>query len=167
MPPGAPFNSFLNPYPIRVDAFATPIGDLSFKPPALHLLTHTHSDHIVGLSSQSFAGLVVCSETAKEMLLRYEVTKDRINYDNGVINHKRRSYSHLRIDSALVNGRADHSCARDLLVGRCQPALTDRHALTHPKRAIPLNTPTEFELSATLTVRITAIDANHCPGAVM
>jgi len=46
-------------------------------------------------------------------------------------------------------------------------AIVDFRKLTHGQKAIPLNTPTEFELSATLKVRITAIDANHCPGAVM
>ncbi|KAG0700188.1 hypothetical protein DFH29DRAFT_807916, partial [Suillus ampliporus] len=35
------------------------------------------------------------------------------------------------------------------------------------KHTVPLNTPTEFELSLTETVTITLIDANHCPGAVM
>jgi hypothetical protein len=35
------------------------------------------------------------------------------------------------------------------------------------KHTVPLNTPTEFELSPTETVTITLIDANHCPGAVM
>ncbi|KAE9393271.1 hypothetical protein BT96DRAFT_1023091 [Gymnopus androsaceus JB14] len=55
MPPGAPFNSFALPYPIRVDAFSA-ISPSSPKPhnAVLHLLTHTHSDHIVGLQAKSF-----------------------------------------------------------------------------------------------------------------
>lgn len=149
MPPGAPFDSVILPYDcIRVDAFATP-NRADFKHPALYLLTHTHSDHLVGLDAKSFGGIVVCSETAKEMLLRLERTNDRIDYDNDVTLHKGRPYSHLKIEPKLVRGKLDYSHARDLL------------------RAIPLNKPTEFKLSPTLTVWITAIDANHCPGAVM
>ncbi|KPI44217.1 Protein artemis [Cyphellophora attinorum] len=34
-------------------------------------------------------------------------------------------------------------------------------------RALPLHTPTMIELSPKLTINVTLIDANHCPGAVM
>lgn len=34
-------------------------------------------------------------------------------------------------------------------------------------RPLPLQTPTVLELSPKLTIRVTLIDANHCPGAVM
>lgn len=113
MPPGAPFDSVILPYDcIRVDAFATP-NRADFKHPALYLLTHTHSDHLVGLDAKSFGGIVVCSETAKEMLLRLERTNDRIDYDNGVTLHKSRPYSHLKIEPKLVRGKLDYSHARD------------------------------------------------------
>ena len=118
MPPGAPFDSFILPYPIRVDSFATPKGTPNFKHPALYLLTHTHSDHVVGLDAKSFGGIVVCSETAREMLLRTERANDRIDYDNGLVRQKTRPYSHLKIEPRLVGGKLDYSHARDLLVGR-------------------------------------------------
>jgi Cft2 family RNA processing exonuclease len=35
------------------------------------------------------------------------------------------------------------------------------------QRPIPLNTPTEIELTPRRRVRVTLLDANHCPGAVM
>lgn len=35
------------------------------------------------------------------------------------------------------------------------------------KRPIPLNTPTEIELTPRLRIRVTLLDANHCLGAVM
>ncbi|KAE9393280.1 hypothetical protein BT96DRAFT_999590 [Gymnopus androsaceus JB14] len=55
MPPGAPFNLFALPYPIRVDAFSA-ISPSSPEPhnAVLHLLTHTHSDYTVGLQAKSF-----------------------------------------------------------------------------------------------------------------
>ncbi|PVG04680.1 hypothetical protein CPB86DRAFT_721045 [Serendipita vermifera] len=149
MPVGAPYHSFIRPYPIRVDAFATPADVQDFPPPALYLLTHTHCDHINGLASRAFGGMVVCSTVAKEMLLRWEPSAERVEYDRGLRASKCLPCSHLKILPTRNNGKMDYTFARDLL------------------RAIPLNTPTTFELSATLTVQVTAIDANHCPGSVM
>lgn len=34
-------------------------------------------------------------------------------------------------------------------------------------KSLPLNTPTEIELDPNRTIRVTLLDANHCPGAVM
>jgi Cft2 family RNA processing exonuclease len=39
--------------------------------------------------------------------------------------------------------------------------------LTSFQRPIPLNTPTEIELTPIKKIRVTLIDANHCPGSVM
>jgi hypothetical protein len=116
MPAGAPHHSFLRPYPIRVDAFATPEGDPQFVPPALHLLTHTHTDHLTGLSARSFGGMVVCSRVAKEMLLRWEPAKERVAFDRGEIASKVRPCEHLKIEPTVVRGKADYTFARDLLV---------------------------------------------------
>lgn len=41
------------------------------------------------------------------------------------------------------------------------------HILSLKKRPIPLNTPTEIELTPRLRIRATLFDANHCLGAVM
>lgn len=35
------------------------------------------------------------------------------------------------------------------------------------QRPIPLNTPTEIELTPRQSIRVTLVDANHCAGAVM
>lgn len=116
MPPGAPYHSFIRPYPIRVDAFATPDGAANFTPPALYLLTHTHTDHIVGLSSLSFGGVVVCSPAAKEMLLRWEPSAERVEFDLKKRKSKFRPCSHLRIKPTVKEGKQDFTFARDLLV---------------------------------------------------
>ncbi|KAG1780545.1 beta-lactamase-like protein [Suillus placidus] len=140
MPPGTPYASFALPYPIRVDCFTcTAHLPAPYNTPALYLLTHSHTDHIVGLSSKSFAARLVCSPDTKEMLLRHEIYLERAKKDAGEV--ATRTFAHLKVEGGVFR--------RDLL------------------HAVPLNTPTEFELSSTETVTITLIDANHCPGAVM
>jgi DNA cross-link repair 1C protein len=114
MPPGTPYNSFALPYSIRVDAFAA-----LESVPALHLLTHTHSDHIVGLSSKSFAATVICSPDAKEMLLRHELYSERALYQTEVRAEKTRTFAHLRVEPRKrQDGTMFYTGSRDLLV-RC------------------------------------------------
>ncbi|KAG1718369.1 beta-lactamase-like protein, partial [Suillus lakei] len=127
------------PLSIRVDCFTcTAHLPAPYNTPALCLLTHSHTDHILGLSSKSFAARVVCSRH-KRVLLRHEIYLERAKKDAGEV--ATRTFAHLKVEGGALR--------RDLL------------------NAVPLNTPTEFELSPTETVTITLIDANHCPGAVM
>lgn len=117
MPPGAPHHSFLGPYRIRVDDFSTP-RDAPFETPALQLLSHTHSDHVTGLSAKSFGTRIVCSIDAKHMLLNGEPAKERIAYDNGEKTEKKKPYAHLKIDPVLTaSGKWERTHSRDLLVG--------------------------------------------------
>ncbi|PFH48640.1 hypothetical protein AMATHDRAFT_5610 [Amanita thiersii Skay4041] len=148
MPPGTPFDSFVPPYRIRVDDFTQ--GPSKDRQAALHLLTHTHSDHINGLASKSFGYTIYCSKDAKEMLLRHEVFREREMYQMKLKAEKTRTFSHLKVDPILRHdGSVFDLCSRDLL------------------KVLPLNTPTTIELSSNEEVTLTLIDANHCPGAVM
>ncbi|KAI6044737.1 beta-lactamase-like protein [Pisolithus marmoratus] len=152
MPTNTPYHSFALPYPIRVDNFTDTVNDLPspYNRPALHLLTHTHSDHLIGLASKSFGYQIICSPDAKEMLLRHEVYAERSLFDHEYRAQKTKTYSHLKVEPCVMpNGERFYAGSRDLL------------------RAVPLHTPTEFELYDNETVSITLIDANHCPGAVM
>jgi DNA cross-link repair 1C protein len=114
MPPGTPHNSFVPPYRIRVDNFA---ASATGENAALHLLTHTHSDHINGLSAQSFGYTVICSSDAKEMLLRHEVFGERALLEQELRAEIMRTYSHLKIGPFLrPDGSVDRQGSRDLLV---------------------------------------------------
>ncbi|KAH7878102.1 uncharacterized protein C8R40DRAFT_1168145 [Lentinula edodes] len=151
MPPGAPFNSFALPYPIRVDCFSA-ISPSASEPhnAALHLLSHTHSDHIVGLQAKSFSHTVACSASAKEMLLKYEPYRERALHEEEYRAEHSHTFRHLKVPPYICsNGEAVFYGAKDLL------------------KVFPMNTPTEVELDGEKKVTITLFDANHCPGAVM
>jgi DNA cross-link repair 1C protein len=118
MPTGTPFNACIPPYNIRVDDFASSavLEELGMTP-ALHLLTHTHSDHINGLSAKSFGHTVYCSQDAKEMLLRHEVFAERELHELELRAEKVRTYSHLKVDPLLFpDGTMYYTGSRDLLV---------------------------------------------------
>jgi glyoxylase-like metal-dependent hydrolase (beta-lactamase superfamily II) len=115
MPTGTPYLSFVLPYPIRVDDFTFS----SHYPliPALHLLTHAHSDHTNGLASKSFGYTVICSQDTKEMLLRHEVGTERTLHDMKLRVEKTRTFGHLKVDPIRrKDGRVDFHGSRDLLV---------------------------------------------------
>lgn len=116
MPPGTPFNSFITPYPIRVDEFTVP-RDGSLTVAALHLLTHTHSDHIIGLNAKSFGSLIICSQDAKEMLLRHETYMARRFKESELFIERVRTFSHLKTtnDASEIAAHNDPH-AYDLLV---------------------------------------------------
>jgi hypothetical protein len=115
MPTGTPYNSFILPYPIRVDEF-TSVSNLKTVP-ALHLLTHTHSDHVKGLSAKSFASTVICSPDAKEMLLKHEIYTERAMHAQEMRAQHVRTYEHLKVDRIKrKDGTLLHAGSRDLLV---------------------------------------------------
>lgn len=116
MPPGTPYNSFIVPYPIRVDEFSVPRDD-SLTVAALHLLTHIHSDHVKGLNAKSFSSVVICSKDAKEMLLRHETYLARCLRENELVIERARTYSHLKTTSDISDITAHNEPhAYDLLV---------------------------------------------------
>lgn len=115
MPTGTPYSSFVAPYDIRVDDFSDPTN-LPTRP-LLHLLSHTHSDHINGLSSKHFGQTVYCSVDAKEMLLRHEVYAERQLKETGARTEIIRTFQHLKVKPfKLSDGSVVNHGARDLLV---------------------------------------------------
>lgn len=65
-------------------------------PPAqLYLLTHVHSDHLIGLSD-TFTGHIICSPDTKRMLLKLESEKERDLVVKGSKERPRRKYEGLK-----------------------------------------------------------------------
>lgn len=117
MPRGSPYNSFVWPYAIRVDQFSDSSSLTTV--PLLHLLSHTHTDHIQGLSAKSFGYAVYCSQDAKEMLLRHEVLAERQLREKDVRAENIRTFKHLKVKPlTLGDGTVFYSGSRDLLVSQ-------------------------------------------------
>ena len=115
MPSGTPYDAFISPYPIRVDDFADTATLQTV--PALYLLTHTHSDHINGLSAKSFSGTIFCSHDAKEMILRHEVYAERALKEMDIRAENVRTFQHLKVAPKMLgDGTLCHHGSRDLLV---------------------------------------------------
>jgi hypothetical protein len=117
MPTGTSYDSFVAPYPIRVDDF-TSANNLKTKP-ALHLHTHTHWDDVRGLSAKSFVSAVVCSPDAKEMLLKHEVYAERALHVQQIRAQGTRTYAHFKVDpTKRLDGRMLYVGSCDLLVSK-------------------------------------------------
>ena len=125
MPPGTPYNSMIQQYAIRVDQFS---DSASLKIiPLLHLLSHTHSDHISGLSSKSFGHRIICSRDAKEMLLRHEVFAERHLRQMEIRAENVRTFRHLQVPPrATDDGIVDYNGSRDLLVSQPSTMCAER-----------------------------------------
>ena len=136
MPPGTPYNPFVLPYRIRVDDFGQSTTQDSAA--ALHLLSHTHSDHINGLSAQSFGYTVICSKDAKEMLLRHEVYAERELHELNLRAEKARTYSHLKVDPRTQpDGTTYYVGSRDLLVSSGRSLCAYVLTIFHCRRRFP------------------------------
>jgi DNA cross-link repair 1C protein len=135
MPTGTPYESFVLPYPIRVDDFAETTTLQTV--PALYLLSHTHSDHINGLAAKSFASIVFCSVDAKEMLLRHEVYAERALKQMDVRTECVRTFQHLKVSpKVLGDGKLCYHGSRDLLV-RSSHAFRDQTIKTYFRNHFP------------------------------
>ncbi|CAE6446404.1 unnamed protein product [Rhizoctonia solani] len=91
-------------------------------------------------SGQGSPTYVSTSAGDKAYMSWNESVDNRINFDNGAISQRKRTFA------ALQRGGRNH---RDLLL------------------TLPLNTPTKLDIGPNETAIVTLLDANHCPGSVM
>ncbi|KGB77315.1 hypothetical protein CNBG_3153 [Cryptococcus deuterogattii R265] len=119
-----------------------------YQPPRaqLFLLTHTHADHVVGLTSD-FTGHIICSPDTKRMLLGLEPEKERQWLDKGIRETKVKRFGGLAAKRGID----------EKIVDRIE--------------ALPYGQPKIFTLGyendKPQEVTITLLDANHCPGSTM
>ncbi|KAI9660767.1 MAG: hypothetical protein M1831_003459 [Alyxoria varia] len=86
------FNGFVQEFPqIRIDYFRTLPGR---PPPLACLLSHIHSDHLLGLDSLK-SPFVYCSPATRHLLLRLEKYPHRMNFAKGILECRKQTYRHL------------------------------------------------------------------------
>ncbi|SPO21214.1 uncharacterized protein UTRI_00691 [Ustilago trichophora] len=132
-------------------------GQTHFDKPLLYLLTHIHTDHLKGLDRPGITAPIYCSAATKELLLKYERQKTRIEKDRDGTHSKNigvvRPYAHLRVTD-------DHATVRAKLSGFQSTSLD----LLQP---LPYNVPTKVQYSPMSTVILTLIESNHMFGGAM
>lgn len=148
------FDGFVAEFPdIRIDRFRdatltrpapdSPQEQSTRRPPALaFLLSHAHSDHLVGLQSCRSA-FIYCSAATREIVLRLERRSHRLMFAPGGVLVAEKGAKALQ--------RQGREYAR--LAGQLKP--------------LPLDTPVTIELAPGRTIQVTLFSANHCAGAVM
>ncbi|SPO20292.1 uncharacterized protein UTRI_00691_B [Ustilago trichophora] len=132
-------------------------GQTHFDKPLLYLLTHIHTDHLKGLDRPGITAPIYCSAATKELLLKYERQKTRIEKDRDGTHTKNisvvRPYAHLRVTE-------DHATAKAKLSGFQSSSLD----LLQP---LPYNIPTKVQYTPMSTVTLTLIESNHMFGGTM
>ncbi|ORY88214.1 hypothetical protein BCR35DRAFT_312978 [Leucosporidium creatinivorum] len=144
-------HGFIKEFPwIRVDAFnggddPGRLNPFTGKAPFVHLLTHAHTDHIQGLDSPNFQGRIYTTAVTKHLLLNTMEAGERVRHEE--LPHARKVLKFANLRKRSLKGKG--GSAMDLV------------------REIPLDTPQLIEGPDNASVLVTAIDANHCPGACM
>ncbi|KAJ8066587.1 hypothetical protein OCU04_005635 [Sclerotinia nivalis] len=89
------FGGYMPEFPdIRVDYFRQIPGRTS---PLACFLSHVHNDHLVGLDNDRVKlPFVYCSAATKEILVRLEKRRDRLNLAQGILEKEKRTYKHLK-----------------------------------------------------------------------
>lgn len=77
-----------------VDHFRQIIGRTA---PLACFLSHVHSDHLEGLDNDRIKlPFVYCSAATREILLRLEKRRDRLNLAQGILEKEKKTYKHLK-----------------------------------------------------------------------
>ncbi|KAB8304766.1 hypothetical protein EYC80_004115 [Monilinia laxa] len=89
------FNGYIPEFPdIRVDHFRNIPGRSA---PLACFLSHVHSDHLDGLDNDRIRlPFVYCSAAIKEILVRLEKRRDRLNLAKGILEKEKKTYKHLK-----------------------------------------------------------------------
>lgn len=87
------FDGLVAEFPnIRIDYFR---NHTEIPTPAACFLSHTHSDHLLGLETLK-SPFVYCSAATRRLLLRMEKYPHRINFTKGVLEARKQTFKHLK-----------------------------------------------------------------------
>ncbi|KAJ1587267.1 hypothetical protein NDA15_003834 [Ustilago hordei] len=128
-----------------------------FDKPLLYLLTHIHTDHLKGLDRPGITAPIYCTHATKQLLLKYEHQKTRIEKDRDGTHTKHigvvRPYAHLRVSDTHANAKAKLSGYQSTSLDLLQP--------------LPYNVPTKVQYTPKGSVMLTLIESNHMMGGCM
>ncbi|KAJ1032360.1 hypothetical protein NDA18_000846 [Ustilago nuda] len=128
-----------------------------FDKPLLYLLTHIHTDHLKGLDRPGTTAPIYCTHATKQLLLKYERQKTRIEKDCDGTHTKHigvvRPYAHLRVSDTHANAKAKLSGYQSTSLDLLQP--------------LPYNVPTKVQYTPKSSVMLTLIESNHMMGGCM
>lgn len=132
-------------------------NQIHFDKPLLYLLTHIHTDHLKGLDRPGITAPIYCSHATKQLLLKYERQKTRIEKDRDGVSTKHvgvvRPYAHLRVSDIHANAKAKLSGYQSTSLDLLQP--------------LPYNVPTKVQYTPKSSVVLTLIESNHMMGGCM
>ncbi|GAA5853129.1 hypothetical protein JCM8547_000211 [Rhodosporidiobolus lusitaniae] len=148
----ATHHGFLLEFPfIRIDAFdgdPAVVNPYTGQAPLFYLLSHAHTDHLVGLDSPHFSGTIYCTPQTRTLLLETQTAADRVRYEElGKAVGKRKKFANLQRKKTAVRGGTANGFDRI--------------------KEVRYNQPTVIPGPDGTSVTVTALDANHCPGSAM
>ncbi|KAM0786929.1 hypothetical protein ACM66B_002351 [Microbotryomycetes sp. NB124-2] len=140
-------HGYINEFPwIRVDAFdnARKRPDDPNAAAHVYLLTHCHTDHIVGLDSPNFSGFVYMTEATKNVILSTATAGERVKTEE-LGTRLKRKFANLLV---TAGNKTKHRGADSI-------------------RTVTINQPFQIAGPNGEIVTVTALDANHCIGSCM
>ena len=79
---------------IRIDYFRSD-PDPKSRPPLVYFLSHVHSDHLLGLETDSKI-ITYCTPATRDILLRLEKYPHRMNFAKGILETRTQTYRHRK-----------------------------------------------------------------------
>ncbi|GAA5899885.1 uncharacterized protein JCM6883_006023 [Sporobolomyces salmoneus] len=156
-------NGYVKEFPfIRIDSFTSSPNPSTSLHPLYHFLTHAHTDHLVGLNSPAFRGTIYMTPVTKMLVANTMEAAERVRWEEfGRDRIKRpvRKFENLFKVRAGANAKASTSAGT---TGGTHGRGMDQIREINPNHSIKLRGPNDGDW-----VRVTAIDANHCPGSCM
>ncbi|GAA5887122.1 hypothetical protein JCM16303_007141 [Sporobolomyces ruberrimus] len=147
-------NGYVKEFPfVRIDSFSSIPNPSTSLHPLYHFLTHAHTDHLAGLDSPAFRGTIYMTPVTKVLVANTMEAAERVRWQEfgkDRVGRRKRKFENLF----------------KVKPGSCAVGGTSRGM--DQIREINLNQSIRLKgVNDEDWVRVTAIDANHCPGSCM